>query len=115
MARLTRSGRPDRRCREHCTAWPRILAGEGFIYVAEVVGAPIVKIGFSLNPENRVRTMWPSQHGKRYALLAKTPGTLKQEQQLHRELSGAEESLWHEYYHRSILQHPAIPADLRAA
>lgn len=95
----------------------RVKAGEGFLYVAEMIGADVVKIGFSLNPRRRVRKSeyfeWRGSSGPR--LLAFVPFTLLQEKALHRTLRGHADSLGSEIYRRSILTHEAIPYGLRAA
>ena len=85
----------------------------GFIYVAEVVGEPVIKIGFSLTPENRLRYL--SKKRKPYRLLATTPATIAEERQLHRDLEvhGVPAGGMGEHYPRSILTHPAIPSGLR--
>jgi len=97
-------------------AHERRRSGEGFIYAAELPGTDIVKIGFSLMPEKRVRGVSIRNHA-RAQLLAKTPGTEPAERALHKilrehcrlDLPGFE------FYPRSILSHPAIPAELRSA
>jgi|GEM_PF-3386457 len=98
----------QRRARE------RRLNGEGFIYAAELPGTDIIKIGFSLMPEKRVRGV-SIQNYARAQLLAKTPGTEPAERALHKvlrehcrlDLPGFE------FYPRAILSHPAIPSGLR--
>jgi hypothetical protein len=101
----------------HNEAFRRMNAGEGFIYVAEIVGHDMVKIGFSLNPEFRVRGLTAFLPPAR--LLTYTPGSVTAERQLHRTL--AEHALRLrgsprrcECYRRSILSHPAIPTELRS-
>lgn len=97
--------------------WHRIRAGEGFLYVVEAVGTDIIKIGFSTNPERRIRGLYGQiPLGSTPRLLIKTPGTLWQERALHKQLAGLS-ALRHspECYWRSILSHPAIPPALREA
>lgn len=95
-------------------ALKRIRNGEGFIYLAEVVATDVVKIGFSLNPKARVGALWLSTHGTHAKLLVQVPGTWSEEIVLHRTLRGLSGCLWHEFYRRSILNHPAIPIEFRA-
>jgi len=101
-----------RRAESHHRGWARIRAGEGFIYVASV-GKSWVKIGFSLNPAKRVSEQSvPVQH----ILLATAPASLADEKQLHRTLRAhLGYGRTGETYPRTILSHPAIPAELRAA
>lgn len=90
----------------------RIKAGDGFLYVAEYTGKNIIKIGHSLDPERRCKTMapWPVR------LLAKTPGSLLDEKRIHRALIQHRlRRCTYEEYPRSILSHPSIPAELRSA
>jgi len=78
----------DRRCspehqaalrRGQAAAWKRASAGEGFIYVAAVAGTDLVKVGFSLDPERRVRD-W----GGRATLIGQFPASRAAERQFHR-------------------------------
>lgn len=104
------------------TARARIAAGEGFIYCARFSGhpsfgkdTPFIKIGFSLTPEKRVTVELGKQN--RYLnpeLLAVMPGSLRDEQALHKALVGHAIN-GREFYAPSILSHPAIPAELRSA
>lgn len=97
----------------------RIKAGEGFIYVAEVIGQRRVKIGFSLNPRRRMKMLaYSLQNAVR--LIATAPGTLEAEQALHARLSDRQivrRGAWprSEIYDLSILSHPALPEALRRA
>lgn len=91
--------------------------GEGFIYVASVRGSSTVpmppnsvKIGFSLKPEERVRT-FGSSHGLRATMLRFMPGTRREEVALHQALRRY--AVDRECYPRAILDHPLIPAGLR--
>lgn len=97
----------ERRRISRTRALERIRAGEGFIYVAEVVGGSLIKIGFSLKPKARVATL-----ARKCRLLATVAASLTQEKALHQTLKGLGRG--GEYYPRSILSHPAIPAELRA-
>ena len=92
----------------------RIMAGEGFIYVAKVARRPLVKIGFSLNPEHRVLQAAQPFYRK-LKLLAKVPGSIREEQAMHRALTGLSAGGHSEVYPISILSHPAIPAGLRGS
>lgn len=85
----------------------RVRAGEGFIYVAEVVGADILKIGFSLDPEARIKTVWPFTR-EPMRLMGFFPCSLLLEKKLHR-LLRPHTSVKHgnEFYPRSIF-HDAI-------
>lgn len=78
----------------------RMHAGDGFIYVAEIVGTDIIKIGFSLNPEKRVPKVDCRAWGSRARLLGVIPGTWAQEKALHRALNGHRSR--NEYYPRSL-------------
>ncbi len=93
----------------HQAARARVHSGEGFIYLARRPGTPVIKIGFSLNPELRIKNMW-SPYPRRLVLLCKIPGSLRQEQEIHRTLGkaglGINES---EHYRSSALQHEAVP------
>lgn len=96
----------------------RIRAGEGFIYVGEVSGTDIVKIGFSVAPEQRVSSVWTFQHhgcppNAKVRLVHAIPGSYAAETALHRVLRDDPAALGHEFYRRSILSHPAIPSGLR--
>lgn len=101
----------------HAAARARIRAGEGFIYLAEIVGLDLLKIGFSLCPENRIGQLFIEYH--RHApirLLAKVPGTLSDEMRLHGALRPCRAPYYgDETYPLSILTHPAIPVGLRGA
>lgn len=78
----------------------RISAGEGFIYVAEVIGTDAVKIGFSLNPERRL--------GPKARLLGYFPASIKAERALHVRLaSHRHPDFGLEVYPRSIFVHGA--------
>lgn len=97
--------------------WHRIRAGEGFLYAAEAVGSGLIKLGFSVNPKQRMRSLYGQLPlGTKPRLLAAVPYTLQQEQALHRELIEHQAHPYRaEVYPRSILSHPAIPAELRSA
>ena len=89
---------------------------QGFIYVAELLNEPVVKIGFSLNPQERLKYLFTRRSPGR--LVAMMLGTIKQERELHRQL--AEHRMFAcntftEGYPRSILTHEAIPEGLRGA
>lgn len=102
----------------HNEAFRRMNAGEGFIYVAEIIDHDMVKIGFSLTPQARVKGLIAFLPPAR--LLAFAPGSIREERRLHRELrthalrlNGSPRPS--EVYPRSILSHPAIPQALREA
>lgn len=92
----------------------RRQAGEGFIYAAQLNEIELVKIGHSLFPERRVLRLNITR-GPTYTarVLAKVPGTIWEEHELHKQLR-AYRALGREYYPRSILTHAAIPAELRS-
>lgn len=96
-------------------AYDRMQAGEGFLYAVELTNFGKIKIGFSLNPKNRVRFL-RGYYSSDAVLLAYTPGSLFQERELHRTLR-PHAVIHHqgpcETYPRSILFHPALPAGLR--
>lgn len=95
-------------------AMARIRAGEGFMYLAEVAGTNVIKIGFSLNPEIRVKAAYSLQPNTRLRLLASFPASLPTEQALHRILGDeARTGYGSEYYFRSVLRHPAVPSEFR--
>lgn len=75
--------------------WLRISAGEGFMYVAEIVGTGNVKVGFSLNPERRMMD-WAG----RVRLLGKFPASRAAEHQFHR--LHAAKAVEREVYPRSV-------------
>lgn len=98
----------------------RIREGDGFIYVAEVLGTAVIKIGFSVNPERRARSIYTFRHhgcprDARVRVVSATPGSFAEEKSLHKVLRRDASALGHEFYSRSILSHPAIPAGLREA
>lgn len=87
--------------------------GEGFLYLAEITDLDMLKIGHSLKPALRVKNIKiNSKYRVKARLLAVTPGTFDEEHSLHAELRD-HRALGHEFYPRSVLQHPAIPAGLR--
>lgn len=56
--------------------------GDGFLYMAEIVGTDAIKIGYSTWPENRLRSF--ASHIKRKArLFFKTPSKQSDEMALH--------------------------------
>lgn len=59
-------------------AFARRQAGEGFIYVCAIRDTDAIKVGFSLNPENRVL-----QLGAGVRLLGYFPADVKTERALH--------------------------------
>lgn len=80
----------------------RIKAGEGFMYVVAIEGTDILKIGFSLRPERRVRGL--SYLGMP-RLLGFFPATLLQEKAFHRQfLKVRDKSLGRECYQRHVLR-----------
>lgn len=101
-----------------CAINVRRRAGEGFIYVAELLGYEgIIKIGHSLTPHARMSQLKVIRGDRlRARLLAVTPGTFADEHLLHGALSRHRHParLGNEYYPRSILTHAAIPAELRS-
>lgn len=104
---------PSRRARD------RIRAGEGFLYVAQLINEPdVVKIGFALDPAKRVGSLGADAKTPA-TLLAAIPSTFAQECALHKKLRlhavKRSRSRLSEYYPRSILSHPAIPEALRRA
>jgi hypothetical protein len=112
MMGLFRNHSPVQAAR-HAAARACIKRGEGFIYVVDFDGLDVVKIGFSLDPGARLRTLSEQcRHFARPRLLAKTPASMSVERKLHGKLrqhrSGAGPGT--EFYSRSILAHPAIRA-----
>lgn len=79
----------------------------GFIYLAETPDRRTVKIGFSIDPERRIReitTFGPLR------LLAEIEGTIHEEKALHRALA---DFAVYEFYPRSVLSHYAVPEAFR--
>lgn len=75
---------------------PPIPDGQ-FIYVARVQGFDLVKIGFSRNVERRLRELnWGSGMKGGIVELARFPGTMKTERELHRRF--AEQRLFGEWF-----------------
>lgn len=89
---------------------------DGKLYVAKVEGHDAVKIGYSTWPTNRMNCL-RAKYKLGFELLAETPATPATERRLHRHLRA--HALPHlggtEFYPISILNHPAIPAELRGA
>lgn len=81
----------------------RIAAGEGFMYIAAVEGTDVVKVGFSLRPERRVKGL-----GHRFRLLGAFACSIKAERQLHAALAGHRHPGFdkQEIYPRSIFVAP---------
>jgi hypothetical protein len=97
----------------------RMQAGEGFIYLAEIIDRDMVKIGFSLNPRRRMSHHHLREHGTP-RLMATVPGTILQERQLHQALKAHQIAPRHgwrasEYYPISILIHSALPEAFRSS
>jgi hypothetical protein len=78
----------------------------GFIYVAECTARGLIKIGFSLTPEKRMRALFTKRDPGR--LLAKMPGRVHEERKLHAKLR--RHHVGWECYRPSILNHPACRA-----
>lgn len=94
----------------------RMARGEGYIYLADWADEDVVKIGFSLDPGERIKAV--EYRGKAARLAAVIEGTHQQELSLHRQLR--DHQIWEnikrsEIYPRSILRHPAVPAALVSA
>lgn len=79
----------------------------GFIYVAKFSRRRVIKIGFSLNPENRARYLFTKHQPGR--LLAVKAARVQEERDLHRALRqhAVQGQGGHEYYPYSILSHDA--------
>lgn len=93
----------------------RIAAGEGFVYVARVVGRPAIKIGFSLQPKRRMGPM-SREFGVKVRLLAFMPGSINDERALHsalRDCPRPRVARNGEFYDLSAFDHEAFPAALR--
>ena len=93
-----------------------IEPGEGFLYVAELVGAGAVKIGFSLNPRARVAGLCSRKAREHFKLLAFVPATLELEQELHRRLVARRHPKFaerREFYPFDVLTSRMLPAALR--
>lgn len=108
-----------RRKEGHRRAMDRVIAGEGFLYIAEVIGTEIVKIGHTLDLANRVKSI-RTDHGVAVKMIASIPAALTQERNLHWRLRkfrdrGPVRGCATEFYHRSVLGCEALPAALRSA
>lgn len=68
----------------------RVEAGrrEGWIYFIQAGSQGAIKIGWAKDPAKRIRTLQTSQHQK-LKMLGAIPGTLKDEQALHRRFADA--------------------------
>ncbi len=84
--------------------WRRMKAGEGFIYVAERVGTDLIKVGFSLNPEHRMR-----KFSRTLRLMGYFPASRSAEHAFHKAFRAYSASLGREYYRRSVLAHLIAP------
>jgi hypothetical protein len=92
--------------------WARVKAGEGFIYIAEI-RPDLIKIGHALDPYRRLVQIGMSPTRR---LLATMRAPREAEIALHKTLHDFRlPEHGSEFYPRSILNHPAIPAELRAA
>lgn len=99
-------------------AQARLNAGEGFLYVARVLGTNIVKIGHALDTTKRMKSL-KADYGFEFELMASVPAHFVTERRLHRRLrkhrhNGGSRNSCTEMYHISILAHEAIPDELRA-
>lgn len=102
----------------HARGMARVKAGEGFLYLAEVVGTDEIKIGHALDPKARMAGL-RADYFKICRLLKTMPGPLMMERALHyklrRFLGRPLQGVKLEFYPRSVLSHPAIPEGLRLA
>lgn len=65
-------------------AWKRMHEGEGHIYLCEVLGHyPIVKIGYALELDSRMRALPRDHRGYKFRLLKATPGDFTEERHIH--------------------------------
>lgn len=65
-------------------AWERMHEGEGHIYLCEVLGHyPIVKIGFALDLDKRMRALPREYRGYKFRLLKATSGDFTKERHIH--------------------------------
>lgn len=86
----------------------RIKAGEGYIYVAELVGHDAIKVGFSLDPAKRLSSV--RILGIEPRLMGSFPATLLQEKAFHRAMRAKalpKEAYGSEWYPRSALRQAA--------
>ena len=103
----------------HKRSMDRIQAGEGFLYVAEVIGDPAtIKIGHALDVSARVSSL-KADYFMDFRMLASMPAPLTLEKRLHRRLRwagfGKTRGRKTEFYPRAVLQHPEIPDALKVA
>ena len=103
----------------HRRSMDRVRSGEGFLYVAEIVGEPeTIKIGHALNLAARTVSL-KADHSKEFRMLASVPAPLSVERRLHRRLRragfGKTTGNKTEFYPRAVLQHPEIPEALKVA
>ena len=84
----------------------RKKAGEGFMYVVEIIGTDAVKIGFSLTPERRA-----GNFGSRARLLGFFPCTYATERRFHRLHQDKRHPAFEgrEIYPKAILAEPLPP------
>lgn len=93
------------RAASHKRAIERVQAGEGSIYVAQVEGATTIKIGFALGSvEIRLRNVL-TDFGVKVSLIKAWPGSLSDEQRLHRRLRRFRDTSFHgrEFYRAEVL------------
>lgn len=115
------SEREMRRRRAISDAARRMREGEGFLYVAEVIGTENIKIGYALDLEKRRKSL-RQDYFKEFKMVASAPATIMDEKALHFTLRKlciprmvGTKRCPSEFYHRSVLSHWAIPAELRCA
>lgn len=80
----------------------RVRAGEGFIYVAEVVDSDLLKVGFSLDPDDRIKQL-RAAYGREFRLLGKIAASRKTELAFHRFLRGRAHG-YREFYPRQFFK-----------
>lgn len=103
----------------HRAAEARVQAGEGVLYLARVVGTDIVKIGHTLDFAKRAKAI-KADFGATIELMASIPANRATERWLHpllgkyRRRDAVRKSAG-EFYHISVLEHPAIPAELKVS
>lgn len=86
----------------------RLNAGEGYMYVAEIIGTDRLKVGFSLDPANRVKSLSRNYQGP-MRLLGQFPASYSAVRAFHARFSRlqAQHGFTREVYPRSALQKAA--------
>lgn len=94
------SPRRDRWLASNRAQFARRENGEGFVYVAEMIGTGLLKIGFSLNPQKRMLAL-RADYRNTFRLLGAFACSNAEERRLHRALARhVTPALRREFYRR---------------